>query len=270
MPNWAGYDTASYLYDPPRQGMTSSCNPNGYDLARFTAAKYTQSANKYFARYFLAPNFNPFDPAEIISLRNATFYYLMPISAPTYARITTSGDVGKQYGRDDANLTLQRIVAALNSGYGLVLPDNRRLYVYLNIEAGYPITAWYWEGWSETVFHYSDPTYGLPFWPAAYANPNDAATMNMLVSYNADTQHTCQGLWTSQLSASGSNCSWCNNTPPPSWSSAQGYAGLTVHHWQYTLDEVCNPGGCDSCRPHLDQDQSNPNFDMALYMLRVT
>lgn len=280
MPNWAGYDTAKFLYDvPPREGMLPSCNPNGYNLARYTALHYPEAANKYFARYFLAPNFSPFDPAEIDALRAATFFYLMPISAPTFTNLTTSGEAGKQLGRDDATTTLQNIVAALNSGRGLVTPTSGTVYVYLNIEQGYPITAWYWEGWSETVYLYQDPTYGAPFFPGVYANPNDTSTMNMLVGYNnrSDAQHTCYGLWTTQPNAANTNCQWCNNAPPPAWNTTltppqpQGFAGLTLHHWQYTIHDVCYPGsGCDSCRPHVDQDQSNPAFDMALYMLRVT
>lgn len=274
MPNWAGYDTASFLYSAPRAGMSGSCNPNGYNLAKYTIEKYTQTADKYFARYFLTPgNFSPFDPAEINAMRAATTYALMPISATTRTRLETSGETGKQYGRDDATTTLQRVIAALNSGYGLVVPSSRVVYVYLNIEQDYQITAWYWEGWSETVYWYSDPTHGLPFYPAAYANPNDIGTMNMLASYSADAQHTCYGLWTTQPSASSTNCQWCNNAPPPAWTSTsvQGYPGLTLHHWQYTIDGICYPGsGCDSCRPAVDQDQSNPAFDMATYMLQVT
>lgn len=266
MPNWAGYDTASFLYSVP-----GICNPNGYNLAKYTTLHYTQSANKYFARYFLTPGtFSPFDPAEINAMRIATFYALMPISDPTYARMTTGGTTGKTYGQQDATTTLNNIASALNSGQGLVVPSSRIVYVYLDIEQGYPITNWYWEGWSETIYNTYVPGIGAPFYPAVYANPNDTTTMNMLKGYNADAQHKCYGLWSTQPSASKTNCPWCNNAPPPGWSSAQGFSGLPLQHWQYAINPICVSGTCDSCRPTVDQDQSDPSSDMALYMLQVT
>src|SRR6266568_2312729 len=87
------------------------------------------------------------------------------------------------------------------------------VYVYLDIEHDTPISAWYWEGWSETIYLYSDPTWDAPFWPCVYATPStvagstDKATMDMLVGYNnrQDAQHSCYGLWTTQPSYSGSD-----------------------------------------------------------------
>jgi hypothetical protein len=157
------------------------------------------------------------------------------------------------------------------------------------------LRAWYWEGWSETIYLYSDATWDAPFWPAVYATPStvpfsiNKATMDMLVGYNnrGDAQHSCYGLWTTQPSYSGSDTTVCNystNNPGPTWdlpaNHPQGYTGLVLHHWQYALDDnfwtsACqdtDPGTicCDSCRPHVDNNQSDPNQEMMNHTLRIT
>ena len=150
--------------------------------------------------------------------------------------------------------------------------------------------------WSETIYNYSDGTWGSPFWPCVYATPStvagstDKATMDMLVGYisRSDTQHSCQSLWTTQPSYQGTDpttCGYSTNNPGPTWDPAaghpKGYTGLVAGHWQYALDgnfweaQGChiNPPSqscCDTCRPHVDNDQSNPNDEMTNYMLRIT
>jgi hypothetical protein len=296
MARWAGFDTASFTYAlprpiPPGQSVWS-CNPNNQSLAVYTANHYANRTptSKYFGRYFHSDvGFSPFDPAEITALRAATFFYILPISAPDAFYQTMANQTGKDRGRADATTCINNIIAAADSGRGLTIPND--VYVYLDVEPGVRMSAWYWEGWSETIYNFVDGVWGQPFWPAVYATPstvpgsNNKAVMDMLVSYNAagdQQQHWCYGLWTTQPSYAGTDATTCNysaNNPGPTWDLAgghpTGYSGLVLHHWQYALDEnfwndpTCS-GCCDSCRPHVDNDQSDPNSEMTTYMLRIT
>jgi hypothetical protein len=277
MANWAGFDSLTRAYTvAPRGTSGTGCNPTNQSLATYTANHYAghTPTSKYFCRYFQYTASVNWDPAEVAFFRAATFYRLLPISSPLGDREATGGTTGKQYGKDDAATCLNAMLTTLNGGYNVTIGADRVIYVYLDIEHGVAITPWYWEGWAETIYLYQDSTWGSPFYPCVYANPNDTTTMNMLVGYNADNQHKCWGLWSTQPNAAGSNCAWCNNNSGPSWNLSiqqpKGYTGLVLHHWQYALDGTCYTlGSCDACRPTVDNDQSDPTQELTNYMLQI-
>jgi hypothetical protein len=160
------------------------------------------------------------------------------------------------------------------------LPDtsNHGVYLYLDIEYGggfTPLNRNYWKGWHDSVRNswIVSPRYGAllgTIYPAAYANPSDAATMDVLVNTPG---YTCWGLWSPKPTAV--NCSYCT-IAGPDFSNAQFYPGVTAHIWQYGIHappgqpNLACPFSCYSGYPNVDLDETNPSFSQIIYMLQIS
>jgi hypothetical protein len=149
------------------------------------------------------------------------------------------------------------------------------------------LTADYWRGWAQTIYHASysstancplpNTPVGAPFWPCAYVNPNSVASTMQVLNAFPNTNEFCYGLWTQQTNVG--TCAACTDNPAPAWSSAVGYGVLTTHFYQHSINGQCNSFNqfppydnidCEqNCRPWVDNNQSSPNFEMMYYILQV-
>ena len=71
------------------------------------------------------------------------------------------------------------------------------------------------------------------------------------------------------------------NSPLPTFSAAlpltnlSGSYRVTLHHWQHGIDGTHRPNVpsgcqvCETCRPTVDNDSSNPAFNMMDFALNV-
>jgi hypothetical protein len=217
--------------------------------------------------------------AENLALLNSGFYEVVPINSP--------GNVGTNdynAGGLQAQAATADIQTAINAGH-MDLPDtsNHAVYLYLDIEyPGSALNREYWKGWHDSVRNswIVSPRWGSllgPIYPAAYANPSDATTMDVLTNTPG---YICWGLWSPKPSAVA--CGTYCTIPGPDFGFGQFYAGLTAHLWQYGIHETAGvsnsgcpytlpnpPGACYSDYPNVDLDETNPSFSQISYMLQI-
>lgn len=268
----------SWGVDSTNLASGASPDPN-QNFASYVKNRWS-TPHQYFGRYFgnSPGRFGNGTAAGMLAECQALvanlFNFIPPVNSPGNVQLDyNTGGLAAQAATAD-------IQTAINQGH-MDLPDtaNHAVYLYLDIEYGTgisPLSTAYWQGWSDAVRNsfITSPRWGVlkPIYPAAYANPNDGATMNVLVG---TLGYTCWGLWTPTPSAV--NCDYCA-IPGPNIANATGNPSLTMHLWQYGIHETAgkpssgcpysdSPSPCGTDYPNVDLDESNPDFVMSNYWL---
>lgn len=249
---------------------------------------YWATSHQYWGRYFgISPGrYGSGDPsqmgAESLHMFQNGYYQVVPINSP--GNVSTNDYNAGGYQAQQATADIQ---TAINAGH-MDLPDtfNHGVYLYLDIEPppDYPpLAREFWKGWHDAVRNswIVSPRYGSllgTIYPAAYANPSDTTTMDVLTNTPG---YTCWGLWSPNPSAV--NCGTYCTIPGPDFSAGNFYPGITAHLWQYGVHERAGvsgsgcpytlpnpPGPCYSGYPDVDLDETNPSFSQISYMLQIS
>jgi hypothetical protein len=183
---------------------------------------------------------------------------IIPMQASVLSKQQTTGSTGYNYGVTDANATCQNIAASITSGE-LAVPASGVVYVYLDVEAGTILSADYWAGWADTVWHYkvgtSAPLAGSMYcWFGVQPNGSYSADSNVQnaltnASANYPTLKTlCHSFWSNEPEP----CPLCSPTATVTWPTfncfQQIVGGVTysvcVLVWQYAESGVGCPSTC--------------------------
>ena len=180
-----------------------------------------------------------------------------PIQASQASRQSTGGSTGYGYGQTDAGTTIKNINNFLASGE-LVKPSSGLVYVYLDVEANTNITADYWAGWANAIWHATDPSGALPYYPCVYTQFTESggkyypqssvqSALNSACTNYPNIEVQCFGLWSNEPEP----YSFCSPSATPDWSVfgtfqqdlCGTYVSVPVLLYQYAENCGCIVGG---------------------------
>jgi hypothetical protein len=241
----AGFDTGSTVNDV-WQGAKAKYGTPLFWIRYFTPTTGHDILNTSQA--------NANSECEAIWSCNSSSPMLGPVSYPVQSTLNGSQSTGSA----DAQMFANAMVAAWLDVAPLEVPNNDTLISWLDLEASYPLSVPYWNGWSYyiDVFNgFSSSEYPYPLYTGLYCNP-DAAAPNC--STLLKSSYGCFAVWAS----APTECGYSLSDTPPWKAESCSVAGDTTptYLWQFGSEDC--PPCCyvNSASDAVDLDVGAPGF----------
>jgi hypothetical protein len=198
-----------------------------------------------------ASSANANSECEAIWSCNSSSPNLGPISYPVQSTLNGSQSTGQA----DAQLFANAMLAVYHDVGPLEMPNTNILISWLDLEASYPLSVPYWNGWSEyiTVYNGFGSDYPYPLYTGLYCNP-DAEAPNC--STIADSADGCYAVWASAPPACGYSMSHT-----PAW-DAESCPAAKTFLWQFGPEGTCY---VNSASDAVDLDVGAPGTGYGTY-----